>query len=183
MQALARTTDADCYTRAANDECFHGGPRNRTKSTYDYVRNNPVWYYDPIGLLQRGGGWNNPQWNKIQQAASAIRQELKKSCSCGASGGGCIPCDVAKNLADRLDNSTVSEAPLGGDCGVGNIPGYSVFLSPVAFTKRCDCLASTLYHELLHNVGLEHEDSASGPGVTALEKRCMGTLCKKGGGL
>jgi RHS repeat-associated protein len=35
MQAFARTTEEDCYTRAANDECFHGGPGNRTKYAYD----------------------------------------------------------------------------------------------------------------------------------------------------
>jgi len=35
MQALAQTTEDDCYTRAANDDCFYGGPGTRTKYLYD----------------------------------------------------------------------------------------------------------------------------------------------------
>ena len=35
MQALAQTTEDDCYTRAANDDCFYGGPGTRTKYGYD----------------------------------------------------------------------------------------------------------------------------------------------------
>jgi RHS repeat-associated protein len=35
MQALALTTDRDYYTRAANEDCFNGGPRTRTKYGYD----------------------------------------------------------------------------------------------------------------------------------------------------
>jgi len=35
MQALAQTTEDDCYTRAANDDCFYGGPGTRTKFYYD----------------------------------------------------------------------------------------------------------------------------------------------------
>jgi RHS repeat-associated protein len=35
MSALARTTEIDCYTRAANEDCINGGPRTRTKYAYD----------------------------------------------------------------------------------------------------------------------------------------------------
>jgi RHS repeat-associated protein len=35
MQALARTSEEDCYTRAANDDYIYGGPGNRTKFYYD----------------------------------------------------------------------------------------------------------------------------------------------------
>jgi RHS repeat-associated protein len=35
MLALARTTEIDCYTRAANEDCINGGPRTRTKYAYD----------------------------------------------------------------------------------------------------------------------------------------------------
>jgi RHS repeat-associated protein len=35
MRALARTTEDDYYTRAANDDCIKGGPGTRTKYVYD----------------------------------------------------------------------------------------------------------------------------------------------------
>src|ERR1700733_8892309 len=35
MQSIATTSDLDYYTRAANDDCFYGGPRTRTKYQYD----------------------------------------------------------------------------------------------------------------------------------------------------
>jgi RHS repeat-associated protein len=35
MSALARTRNRDYYTRAANEDCFNGGPRTRTKYVYN----------------------------------------------------------------------------------------------------------------------------------------------------
>lgn len=35
MSALARTTEINCDTRAANEDCINGGSRTRTKYTYD----------------------------------------------------------------------------------------------------------------------------------------------------
>jgi hypothetical protein len=146
---------------------------------YVYVQSNPISFDDPLGLVKRGPGWSGPQWAGIKQAENAIRRELSKGCSCSGNGGkSCIPCEVANSLLNRLNESEVVEAPLGGDCGFA-FPGYRVFLSPAAFTKNCDCLASTLYHELLHNTGLEHDPSVNGPGIRGLENRCMGNLCRK----
>jgi RHS repeat-associated protein len=159
---------------------------NAGVNTYAYVQSDPIGSGDPLGLVKRGLGWSNPQWSAIKQAESRIRQELGKGCSCPNGGGkSCIPCEVAKGLVNALNTSEVVEAPLlnpdagRSDCGVGGIPGSRVFLSPAAFTKRCDCLASTLYHELLHNAGLDHDPTTNGPGVTDLEKRCMGNLCNR----
>jgi hypothetical protein len=155
-------------------------------NTYSYVGADPIWSSDPLGLVTRGGGWSNPQWALIKQAENTIRQELNKGCSCDKGGGkSCIPCEVAKGLLNALNTSEVVEAPLidpdtgQPDCGFGGIGGSRVFLSPAAFTKSCDCLASTLYHELLHNAGLDHDPTVNGPGIRDLEKRCMGNLCKK----
>lgn len=39
MQSLALTTDRDYYTRAANEDCINGGPRTRTKYSYDALGN------------------------------------------------------------------------------------------------------------------------------------------------
>jgi hypothetical protein len=35
MSALARTTEINCDTRAANEDCINGGSRTRTKYAYD----------------------------------------------------------------------------------------------------------------------------------------------------
>ncbi len=39
MQALARTFNDDCYSRAVNDACINGGPWTRTKYKYDPLNN------------------------------------------------------------------------------------------------------------------------------------------------
>jgi RHS repeat-associated protein len=70
MLALARTTEIDCYTRAANEDCINGGPRTRTKYSYDgldratQIQENgsailAAYSYDAQGrrsLITRGGG-------------------------------------------------------------------------------------------------------------------------------
>jgi RHS repeat-associated protein len=53
MQALALTTDRDYYTRAANEDCINGGPRTRTKYTYDAL--NRVVGYSINGAAQAIG--------------------------------------------------------------------------------------------------------------------------------
>lgn len=65
-------------------------------NTYGYVRGNPVINSDPLGLLARGEGWTDGEWNDIKDAEDTIRKELRKSCYCHAesSAEGCIPCDL-----------------------------------------------------------------------------------------
>jgi hypothetical protein len=46
MQTAERQPRRDYYTRAANDDCIKGGPRTRTKYTYD----NPMSGTDPTGF-------------------------------------------------------------------------------------------------------------------------------------
>jgi hypothetical protein len=48
MSALARRTDDDCYSCAANDADFNGGSWTRTK--YLYASANPISNIDPWGL-------------------------------------------------------------------------------------------------------------------------------------
>jgi RHS repeat-associated protein len=151
-------------------------------NTYAYVEGDPLWSTDPLGLLVPNKGITKKNWPAIQQAENRIRNELGRSCSChaNAKADGCIPCEKVPDLINKLKTSSISVAYLGEDgCGFGALPGNWIAVSPIAFTKRCGCLASTIYHELLHNTGLDHEDTANGPGVDTLEQKCMGHLCAR----
>jgi RHS repeat-associated protein len=56
MSALARTTEINCDTRAANEDCINGGSRTRTKYTYD--ANGNMWTRN--GLTNTWASYNLP---------------------------------------------------------------------------------------------------------------------------
>jgi RHS repeat-associated protein len=58
MQALAQTTEDDCYTRAANDDCFYGGPGTRTKFAYDPVGRQVTDTVSGVAKAYLYDGWN-----------------------------------------------------------------------------------------------------------------------------
>ncbi len=71
-------------------------------------------------------------------------------------------------------------------CGVGEtaqppdcLPGRRVWLPPPAFDEpRCAPLSATIFHELLHNLGVAtadpHAEGAAGDGVYGCEQVCFG---------
>jgi RHS repeat-associated protein len=72
MSALARTTESDCYTRAANEDCVNGGPKTRTKYGYDSLDR----------LINASAGGTNLSWdydangNRLQQLGTAAVSAL-----------------------------------------------------------------------------------------------------------
>jgi RHS repeat-associated protein len=79
MSALARRLDDDCYTRAANDADFNGGPWTRTKYTYVANRldtvNSPVlrdYEYNTEGQVIADGTGKAFAWNGADRITSVI---------------------------------------------------------------------------------------------------------------
>jgi len=64
MQALAQTTEDDCYTRAANDDCFYGGPGTRTKFAYDPVGRQVTDTVSGVAKAYLYDGWNPATVNR-----------------------------------------------------------------------------------------------------------------------
>jgi hypothetical protein len=147
-------------------------------NTYAYALIDPISNSDPSGLLVRGKDLSNKEWDEVQKAESAIRRELSHSCSCPKEGpDGCIPCDLVPDLLNSLDTTFVYGANIDGVCGQAGVFSRYIQLTPAGFAGKCTCLTSTLYHELLHTVGLSHTGLSSDP-VDARTFQCRGHLCR-----
>jgi RHS repeat-associated protein len=156
--------------------------------TYLYVRANPISNGDPTGLLVQGWGWNGPladmDWPDVKAAEAKIRSALGRSCSCRRDGSGsCIPCELLPPLLNLLDTAVVNYAIVIQGHGCGSAPkggGTWMTLSSRAFgsTSCSGCLASTIYHELLHDMGWLHPiDPNDFDPVNSAEGACFGDLC------
>jgi RHS repeat-associated protein len=159
-------------------------------NTYLYVRANPISNGDPTGLLVQGWGWNGPladmDWPDVKAAEGKIRSVLGRSCSCRRDGSGsCIPCERMPALLAMLDTAVVNYRIVLPQhaCGSAPVGGTWLTLSSRAFgsTSCSGCLASTIYHELLHDIGLSHpvDPNAYDP-VNSAEEACVGEMCGNG---
>jgi len=153
-------------------------------NTYLYGLANPLTNTNASGLLVRGNGLSNQQWAEMQQAEARIRKVTGRACTCNSDGssGSCIPCNIIPDLLDYLDRSVVHYKPvLPGACAQApNVYPYMT-LAEIAFDlDKCGCLASTIYHELLHNIRWNHTVDPTRDPVNAAEAKCAGELC--GGG-
>ncbi len=130
----------------------------------------------------RGDGLSNAQWAEVQRAEQMIRAQAGRACSCRSDGssGSCIPCTLVPDLLDYLDRSVVHYQQSLGPHICAQAPNIFPFmrLSEIAFNPdSCGCLASTIYHELLHNIGWNHTQDPARDPVRAAEERCKADLC------
>jgi len=154
--------------------------------TYAYVESGPLSSTDEFGLLRRGDGLTNPQWARLQQAEKRIQDELQKKDGC---------CIRTKNhfherLSSVLAAQMIYYRPSLGKvnkldiCGLTYVGGRATTLDALAFQGRCTCLTATLYHELLHAVGLDHDNPnhPENPNdeVNRMTSACAPHLCGAG---
>ena len=152
------------------------GLKGGSASTFIYVANTPLSKSDPFGLLIRGTGVTDDQWAAIQAAQQKIQKELEKDC-----GKDCIRAEdrakIQAALATTVVNQKVTIITDGvSDCAVGTLGGSSMTLASSAYNvAKCGCLASTVYHKLLHNIGYSH--GAAPDAVNTRERLCKANLC------
>jgi RHS repeat-associated protein len=169
----ARDYDPETGRWTAKDPVLFKG---KDTNLYGYVANDPVNGFDPTGLLRRGEGCDSGSWARIQFAERKIREELDKCGECKS--GGCIPCSLKDKLSDRLTNTTVTcTGNDKDDCASGDLNGYNMTLYGTNNWGSCGCLASLIYHELLHNAGFGHAGRGKPDAVNAMEGNCHQNLC------
>jgi RHS repeat-associated protein len=125
---------------------------------YSYVNGNPSNETDIKGLLIPGRDCGKKQEDQIKKAEEEIQKELDKGCS-ECIKGACIPCKYLEKLRQVIGTVIVSciRWDPKGNCAEEN-PVLNI--EPGGFTnqKKCGCLKSVIYHEMLHATGLGNED-------------------------
>ena len=118
----------------------------------------------------------------LDDAERDVRKKLDGDCgNCREGKGGCVPCEHVKQLKNLLDITNV-------DCPDSNIApntnppiracgwqqSIGIGITPIGFRPDgpegfCGCLASIIYHELLHFVvgGIDKH-----PEIYRLERQC-----------
>jgi len=155
-------------------------------NTYAYVSSRPLRSRDAVGLLQF-----EDSNSKHNQAANKVEQLLASNCG-NCSGGSCFPCELKPELQRKflesdvrstMSNYAMAKGGLTQRCAFSHAGGSTISM---AFNqsgfqdKFCQCEATILFHELLHEVGLEHPGDPRDPNdpVNSIEEKC--DLCVKG---
>ena len=153
-------------------------------NTYAYVLNDPVQSIDRSGLLIVKPSCKRFR-TAIEAAERAIRADFGKCWQCTRDGSAsCINCKYRDYFAAPLASAEVECEPSldpNGDCGDGNIGSFGLkltaVLNPNSRCARYGCIAETIVHELLHNVGLRH--ATDQVEFDRERSRCTGALCGK----
>jgi hypothetical protein len=155
-------------------------------NTFGYVGQNALRYADPTGLLTYDPNCGN-NTAALMLAEAKIRAKLEASCGgCSDENTGCVPCKHIPKLRNALDTGHVScsgsahpaDTAERGTCAAAPVNGTGMTFYPVGLTARCGCAEATMYHELLHNVGL---GESAHPEIGYLEKKCFSCATPRSG--
>ena len=125
---------------------------------YAYVGGEPVNGVDVNGLLIPGRDCGKKEEEQIKKAEDKIRKKLGKGCS-ECDKDACVPCKYIEELKKAVNSVIVACMRINpkGNCAEED-PVLNIEPGGFSNPKKCGCLESVIYHEMLHSVGLENED-------------------------
>lgn len=97
---------------------------------------------------------------------------------CGSGATSCVACEDVERLKRKLERSIVdcTTSWAGEECGFGELNGWHINVSEAGFMpKRCGCVAATIFHEMIHNIGENHPGDAADQSdpVNSATNRCF----------
>ena len=148
--------------------------------SYGYSGLNPLGFVDPLGLaIARFTGCSSAQQQQIQTAAEAADAASDHPCFCG------YPKDMFRRTIRNLHVKCVpwtveplTQEPACGsaaewDSATQHVIYYTdtILITPAGLSNpHCGCLQGTIMHEVLHLIGVDHDDGQGGFNAT---KRCF----------
>jgi len=147
-------------------------------STYAYAKLQPISNSDPNGLLTVSMDCGKHAGD-LFEAGKKIEKKLQGcQMDCSAFEKSCVPCSMVQAIKQALDTAIVDcpKKQRRGACADGELGGSKDKFYKVGFdTSQCGCLESILFHELLHNTGLDHPGDPGNPRdpVNTFEKKCF----------
>jgi hypothetical protein len=170
-------------------------------NTFGYVAGRPLVRYDAKGLLAGYKNCSDKQRGDIQRGEQQLRDFVNQQCKgCSNTTGKCIDCAFANFMMTKMTNDEVecaqSDSPITfadgtsvNAWGSAPVPGRGMALYPEMFRPKPSyetrCLASTLFHEEMHLMGIGHPNPGKGfdpdDPVYSVELACVRAgLCGRG---
>ena len=145
-------------------------------NTFGYVKGNPIAAVDARGLLTGYKNCTSRQRSEIEKGEQQLKDFVRNHCKgCAAASGKCVDCAFAHFMLMKLATDSVECAssdwtvtlPNGNSVRAGGsapVPGTGMTLYPALFENpgQYRCLASTLFHEEMHLMGIGHPDPGKG---------------------
>jgi RHS repeat-associated protein len=158
-------------------------------STYAYVSQKPAHRTDPYGLFSVDPSCSGTSGacGSLWQGALELQQFLNQPCgNDNCSGGNCISCEEKMRLANLFLRVSIGFTPIpiaygfpgNRTCASAALNGSTITVyQPGLNSSICGCMASLLFHELLHSAGEDHTKPPRKDPVLTKEGQCYGTLC------